>query len=265
MIGGYAAGTWNDRAHRGGLVAIAVAVVALVAVLNVLRAERVVETRWCDLFFGCWSAAYVITISALVLLDGGSASPMIVTFFPPLVFAGTCYPLRLAVYVGVAVLAAQAAISLASGGVVAESLYVTGLLGLTATMCSWQAYTLERGRRELALMSRTDHLTGMLNRRGFHERAEGELARAARVGGPVGLVLIDLDGFKRVNDAHGHAAGDELLCWVAEAMQAVLRPSDAAGRLGGDEFVLLLPGVGAGDARAVAERLRVALAERTAA
>ncbi|MEA2448218.1 MAG: hypothetical protein QOG63_150 [Thermoleophilaceae bacterium] len=267
MIAAYAGATWGERPDRGVLLGIAGAVVVLVAVVNVLRAERLVETRWCDLFFGAWSATYVVTISALALLDGGATSPLLITFFALLVFSGTCYPLRLAAYVGVAVVGAHLAISLLAGPVHDHtgSLYVAGLLALVAGMCSWQAYTLERERRELAEASRTDDLTATLNRRGFHERAIAELARAERSGEPVGLVLIDLDGFKRVNDAHGHAAGDELLAWVADRMRAGLRPSDAAGRLGGDEFALLLPGVDASGAREVAERLRAALAERTSA
>jgi diguanylate cyclase (GGDEF)-like protein len=206
-------------------------------------------------------------ICALALLDGGSGSPLLITFFAPLVFAGTCYPLRLAMQVGVAVVSVHLAISMLAGPVhdSTTSFYVAGLLALVAGMCSWQAYTLEHGRRELALASRTDHLTGTLNRRGFHERGDGELARAARLGAPVALVLVDLDGFKAVNDVHGHAAGDALLCWVADRLCAGLRPSDAAGRLGGDEFALLLPGIDAVEGRAVAERLRAQLGERTSA
>ena len=152
-----------------------------------------------------------------------------------------------------------------SGPERADSLYVSGMLALTAAMCVWQAHTHDRQRRELALASWTDHLTGAFNRRGFHERARAELARAGRAGEPVSIVLVDLDGFKRVNDAHGHAAGDELLRWVADRLRAGLRPSDVAGRLGGDEFALLLPGIDVEEAQSVAERLRTTLAERTSA
>jgi diguanylate cyclase (GGDEF)-like protein len=269
MIAAYALATWGLHPHRAALVAIAATVWVLVAAMYALRIERLVETRWCDVFFGVWSAFYVVVIAAISMLDGAGSSPLLITFFAPLVFAGTCYPLRLAVYVGVTVLTAHVAIGVGAAGDdpddLAESLYVTGMLALTAVMCSWQAYSLEGQRRELALASRTDHLTGMLNRRGFHERAEGELARAARSGDDVALVLVDLDGFKRVNDAHGHAAGDALLCWVSDRLRAGLRPSDAAGRLGGDEFALLLPGLDAVAAREVAERLRAVLAERTGA
>ena len=94
-------------------------------------------------------------------------------------------------------------------------------------MCAWQAHNHDVQREELARVSRSDPLTGCLNRRGFEERFAAELADAARHGLPFALVLLDLDQFKLVNDSHGHAAGDELLCWVVESATAVLRPRDA--------------------------------------
>jgi diguanylate cyclase (GGDEF)-like protein len=185
-------------------------------------------------------------------------------FFPVLVFAGLCYPMRIAVFVGVGGVASIFVASLATPAHAANvSWFVAGCVGMTAIMCGWQAYTLEQNRRELARASRTDHLTDSLNRRGFHEHTEAELARASRSGEPVALVLVDLDGFKAVNDAQGHAAGDELLCWVVERLRAGLRPSDVAARLGGDEFALLLPGIDAEGARPIVDRLRSELAVRT--
>jgi diguanylate cyclase (GGDEF)-like protein len=264
-VGAYIASTWGQP-HRGVMaVLIGMALLSVVAMFAT-RAERIVATRWCDVFFGIWSSGDLAIIIALAILDGGVGSPLVMVFFPVLVFAGLCYPLRMAVYVGIGGMASILAVGLAtrSGGA-DVAWFVAGCLGMTAIMCCWQAYTLERGRRELAQASRTDHLTGSLNRRGFHEHTEAELARASRSGEPVALVLIDLDGFKAVNDVHGHAAGDELLCWVVEQFRSALRPSDAAGRLGGDEFALLLPGIDADAARLVVERLRDALAERTPA
>ena len=135
-------------------------------------------------------------------------------------------------------------------------------MALTGMLCVWQARLGERQRDELAELSRTDPLTGCLNRRGFAERLDAELARAVREGTEVALVQLDLNGFKEVNDRFGHAAGDELLRWVGSTMQGLLRGSDATGRLGGDEFALLLPGVPMDEARVVAERTVAALAER---
>ncbi len=264
-VGAYIACTWGEP-HRGTMAALIGAAALSVVVMFVTRAERIVATRWCDVFFGAWSSADLAIIIALAILDGGVDSPLVMVFFPVLVFAGLCYPLGMAVFVGFGGVASTLAVGLATPTHGADlAWFVAGCLGMTAVMCGWQAYTLERGRRELAQASRTDHLTGSLNRRGFHEHTEAELARASRSGEEVALVLIDLDGFKAVNDAHGHAAGDELLCWVVDQLRSALRPSDVAGRLGGDEFALLLPGIDVDGARAVVERLRAALGRRTSA
>jgi diguanylate cyclase (GGDEF)-like protein len=138
-------------------------------------------------------------------------------------------------------------------------------MALSGGLCMWQTRLGERQRDELSVLSRTDSLTGCLNRRGFTERLDAELARAGREGGEVALVQLDLNGFKAVNDEHGHAAGDEMLRWVGATLHGLLRASDVTGRLGGDEFALLLPGLGAVDARAVADRTVAALAERIGA
>ncbi len=265
MVAAYAAGTWGDRPHRGAIAALLVVALLSIVLMVAFRAERVVATRWCDVFFAGWSTSYVVIITVFALLDGGSASPLTLIFFPVLVFAALCYPLPLAVWVGVGSLTGAIVAGVATGSHADVTVFVTGCLALTAIMCAWQAHTLERQRRDLARASRTDHLTGCLNRRGFHEHTQTELARAFRSGEPVALVLVDLDGFKAVNDVHGHAAGDELLCWVVDQLRAGLRPSDAAGRLGGDEFAMLLPGIDIAAARPVVERLRTVLAERTSA
>ena len=266
MIVAYAAATWGDGPNRSLIMLLAGVALSSVAGVELLRAERLVATRWCDHFFGTWSGLYVLVIAGLALADGGVKSPLAMTFFAVLVFAGLCYPLRLAVQIGVGCVLGYLAVGIASPGVaLGGPLYVAGILTLVAVMCAWQAQTLERQRRELADASVTDHLTGALNRRGFHEHADRELARAERSGDPVALVLVDLDGFKGVNDRNGHAAGDALLCWVVDRLRAGLRPSDVAGRLGGDEFALLLPGIDDDDARAVAGRLRTILAHRTSA
>jgi len=99
-----------------------------------------------------------------------------------------------------------------------------------------------------------DGLTGLANRVNFHEHAAAALAG----GGPVGLLLIDLDGFKAVNDTRGHAAGDALLAGVAGKLREAVRGTDLPARLGGDEFAVLLPGATAGDAEQVAARILTA-------
>ena len=101
----------------------------------------------------------------------------------------------------------------------------------------------------------TDQLTGLLNRAGFRAAAEREYALAVRTTAPVCLVVIDLDGFKAVNDWRGHAAGDQMLVELAETWTNRLRRCDVVGRHGGDEFVLLLPATDHDQATRVLERL----------
>ncbi|HET9198497.1 MAG TPA: sensor domain-containing diguanylate cyclase [Solirubrobacterales bacterium] len=101
--------------------------------------------------------------------------------------------------------------------------------------------------------SRRDALTGLPNRRAFEERLPVELARAAR-SGPVSLCLLDLDGFKRVNDRLGHPAGDEVLRQVARILEGS-RMADDCFRIGGDEFAILMPGTSGEEAAVAATRL----------
>jgi diguanylate cyclase (GGDEF)-like protein len=89
-------------------------------------------------------------------------------------------------------------------------------------------------------LSRTDELTGLLNRRGFEDELKRALARARRTGETGVLIACDVDGFKRINDSHGHAAGDEVLRRIAHTIAASVREIDAVARLGGDEFAVLL-------------------------
>jgi diguanylate cyclase (GGDEF)-like protein len=119
-----------------------------------------------------------------------------------------------------------------------------------------------RNRRlvaRLALEARTDNLTGLLNRRGFGERAELELARSHRGRSWLGLVSFDLDKFKVVNDEWGHDVGDRVLVLTAQLLAAELREVDVLARMGGEEFVVLLPDSDLADTEALAERVRGAL------
>ena len=120
--------------------------------------------------------------------------------------------------------------------------------------------TLRAMMRQLEDLAATDELTGLYNRRHFLKRAETELKRL-RKGHQSGLALIDLDHFKRVNDQHGHAAGDRVLQSFAEVAQACLRDGDILARYGGEEFVLLLPNTDADQFSACCERLREAFAD----
>jgi diguanylate cyclase (GGDEF)-like protein len=117
-----------------------------------------------------------------------------------------------------------------------------------------------RTRDELEYLAATDDLTGLANRRRFRQELARELAGAARYGSAVSLLVLDLDGFKGVNDRYGHDRGDEVLKTVASLLLRRTRKSDLVARIGGDEFALLLPGTPAGSADELAGRLGKSIA-----
>jgi diguanylate cyclase (GGDEF)-like protein len=126
-----------------------------------------------------------------------------------------------------------------------------------------QRERMKRRTEELEESATTDPLTGLGNRRVFDDRLEAESARVRRYGTPLALLMIDIDGFKEVNDGHGHTAGDAVLKGIAALIVSSVRETDIATRYGGDEYALLLPGIGKTEAFAVAEKLRSSVAEMT--
>ncbi len=117
---------------------------------------------------------------------------------------------------------------------------------------------------QLRQIASTDHLTGALSRRAWTERAQAEVARARRYGRPLALAILDIDKFKRINDAYGHPAGDIVIKHIAEICSLALRQSDLFGRFGGEEFVLMMPETGCDEAFAAAERIRNVFANNPA-
>jgi two-component system chemotaxis family response regulator WspR len=116
---------------------------------------------------------------------------------------------------------------------------------------------LEQVSRELEALAHTDALTGAANRRSFDLSLEAEWRRASRDRKPLALLLFDVDFFKRLNDQHGHPAGDEVLRRLAlQLRNHARRPGDLHARYGGEEFALILPATGAGAAVQIAEDVR---------
>jgi diguanylate cyclase (GGDEF)-like protein len=115
--------------------------------------------------------------------------------------------------------------------------------------------------QDLQLQASTDPLTGLLNRRAIEIAADRAFAESRHSHQPLTAILIDLDGFKKINDSLGHQAGDVTLIAVARRLQQGLRKHDLLARLGGDEFVILLPGTSLATATEMAERLRVSVEE----
>jgi len=121
---------------------------------------------------------------------------------------------------------------------------------------------LQEANRRLEELATTDDLTGLANRRRFMEVLKLEVERSRRHGSNLALVMIDIDGFKAINDAYGHAFGDRVLVEVAKALQGDARVTDLAARYGGDEFMVLMPETRVEEALGAVERMRKRIAER---
>jgi diguanylate cyclase (GGDEF)-like protein/putative nucleotidyltransferase with HDIG domain len=261
---GYALATWE---HENRTLIVTIFALGMVGgvVVAVLPLGRILTSRLRDAFFITWSLFDIGLIGVSVAADGGARSAFTLLFFLPMVFAAAFYPLRTFVPVGVANVFAFVIVGDLYGDPNPSYVaFAAACLAFAAVLCAWQAQNHDRHREHLTLMSRTDPLTDCLNRRGFEEAVSGTLDDALRNARSTGLVLLDLDNFKTINDLHGHAAGDELLCWVVDALRATVRAMDTIGRLGGDEFAVLAPDLSENDALALAERIRQKLAERIA-
>jgi diguanylate cyclase (GGDEF)-like protein/putative nucleotidyltransferase with HDIG domain len=261
----YACATWSggNRALICGLFvagflgAIAVAVLPLDEILHRPTLSKA--------FFVTWSILDIGLIAVAVAADDGARSPFTLLFFLPMVFAAAFYPLSIFVPVGTIDVFSFLFVGNLYGNPGIEYVtFVAACLAFAAVLCAWQAQNHDRARERLTLASRTDPLTESLNRRGFEERVRAQLDESQRTGRSFSLVLLDLDEFKAVNDLHGHAAGDELLCWVVETVRRTVRPMDTVGRLGGDEFAVLAPDANEADAALLGERIGEVLSDRIA-
>ncbi len=262
-VSAWIAATW-DRPHRGGLVAMVVGAALTTVVIAMLPRERIVDGRYRELFFLSWSMSLILFITVAAALDTGVRSPIVLLLFLTLVYAALSYPRWAVAVISVVSLLSVLGLGMMNGSLSSaptQPIYLAGLmltLAISGVMCMLQARIQEQARVELGRLSRSDPLTGCLNRLGFSER----LAGPARTDPGLSLILLDFDDFKAVNDVHGHAAGDELLRWAAQTMSATLRPGDFLARLGGDEFAALLPGTNSEQALVIAERLQLALSAR---
>ncbi|MCM0612616.1 diguanylate cyclase [Marinobacter sediminum] len=122
---------------------------------------------------------------------------------------------------------------------------------------------LERANEQLAKLSKTDRLTGLLNRGTWENLVDAEYERYCRYGHATSLVMFDLDHFKKVNDTCGHLAGDEVIKHAASITRSNLRQSDTIGRYGGEEFGIILPETDAEGARVICERIRESIEQST--
>lgn len=135
------------------------------------------------------------------------------------------------------------------------------VLGTIAILAAWR----EEAERQLHKLATTDGLTGLFNRHGWAAQTRSPLQQAQRHGHPLSLLMVDLDHFKRINDTHGHEAGDKALQFMGQLLQRCQRAGDVGARVGGEEFCVLLPHTDTAAAQAFDARLRAELAASAAA
>jgi diguanylate cyclase (GGDEF)-like protein len=215
------------------------------------------------LMFAAWAGSEVIIAVSVALTGGPTVATMSWLAIPIVTLASRFSDRGIAVGVATAL-----GLLLAVGfGVDAHAVLhdPTLVIAPAALICAITMLSIALMRSDVEHRSRAviDELTGMLNRTALAMRVEELAQQSALTGDPVGVVVADIDRFKRINDAHGHGKGDAVLRDIAYLMRKELRAFDLAYRLGGEEFLVLLPGADLGEATAVAEQLREAVEGET--
>jgi diguanylate cyclase (GGDEF)-like protein len=252
-----------SRHHRGLLLLVGLVVVSVPALLLLPLRAMMRDWRGPTLFYA-WTLATAVVVIIATRLDGGASSPLDALLFLTLTFTAVAYSPTGVVAMGSAMTAGYL-LFVELPGLTSGGLFFLAIMGVFTAVCamssanSWSAYDrqmlLIRTQETLAA---TDALTGIPNRRLFLERV-AQAMEAAAEGHPSVVCLVDLDGFKAVNDADGHAAGDAVLTAVAAALGGAVRETDTVARLGGDEFAVLADVTAGFTAVELAERLREAV------
>ncbi|UOY03125.1 GGDEF domain-containing protein [Blastococcus sp. PRF04-17] len=256
----------DTPARHSAVILVALAPVILGCPLVLLLPLRAMmrDSRGPTLFY-LWSAAETVVVVLVTRWDGGSSSPLDALLFLALTYAAVAYsPYGVVLMGAFMTLSYLIAVELpdltTSGSFYMVSMGFFTIVCAMASANSWAVYDRQvELMRDQELLAATDPLTGIPNRRAFLERLH-DAVHAAAWGHQTVLCLVDLDGFKGVNDAGGHAAGDELLKAVARALGGAVRETDTVARLGGDEFAVLADVDVAFSGEMLAERLRGAVA-----
>jgi diguanylate cyclase (GGDEF)-like protein len=258
----------TDSPGRNHPVILAIAGLVILTVPGLLLlplAAMMRDSRGPTMFYA-WSIGTTVLVVIGTRLDGGSSSPLDALLFLILTFMAVAYSPYGVVAMGT-VMTACYLLFVELPGLTTSGLFFAAIMAAFTMVCamasanSWAAYDrqviLIRTQETLAS---TDPLTGIPNRRAFIERVSGAVNDAAW-GHRTVVCLVDLDGFKAVNDAGGHAAGDAMLKAVGSALGAAVRETDTVARLGGDEFAVLADISVATSGEMLAERLRAAVAQ----
>jgi diguanylate cyclase (GGDEF)-like protein len=212
-----------------------------------------VGSRLPTLAFECLAGAASLTVSYTVSHAATHGGMMITAFaYPWIAIYSAHFFSRRAVTVQGALISVGFGVALVLGGLSHVFVYWVIVIATIWSICIVMGHLSETLRRQ----ADTDPLTGLLNRNGFLVAANREHAIAQRTGNPLTVAVLDLDGFKQINDLQGHAVGDRVLADIGRLWCERLRAGDIIARHGGDEFALLLPATSPEGAVAVLDRLR---------
>jgi len=262
---GYVLLTHSPGRHNPVILVLCGLVMAGCPLLLLLPLPAMMRDSRGPTMFYLWSFATTVVVIIGTRLDGGPSSPLDALLFLTLTFLAVAYSPYGVMVMGSLMTAAYLVFVELPGLTTSGLFFVIIMLAFTmvcamASANSWAAYDrhvlLMRTQETLAA---TDPLTGIPNLRAYLERV-AEAVEAAAWGHPTVVCLVDLDGFKAVNDLGGHAAGDAMLRAVASALGAAVRETDTVARLGGDEFAVLADISAGFYGEMLAERLRDAVA-----
>ena len=263
---GYVLVTHSAGRHNPGILALCGLVIVGCPALLLLPLRPMMRDRRGPTLFYVWSLVTAVLVIVGTRLDGGASSPLDALLFLTLTYMATAYPPYGVVAMG-AVMTAGYSLFVELPGLTTSGMFFLAVMVAFTMICamssanSWAVYDRQVLLiRAQEMLASTDSLTGIPNRRAFLERVSAAVDSAAW-GHPTVVCLVDLDGFKAVNDVGGHAAGDTMLTAVGAALGAAVRETDTVARLGGDEFAVLADVSVSFSGEMLAERLREAVAE----
>jgi diguanylate cyclase (GGDEF)-like protein len=265
FVVGYVLVTSSPGRHHPVILGMAVAVMVTVPALLLLPLPAMMRDSRGPTMFYAWSVATTALVVLGTRLDGGASSPLDALLFLTLGYMAAAYSPYGVVATG-GMMTGSYLLFVELPDLTTSGAFFLAVMGAFTMICamssanSWAAYDRQVHLiRTQETLASTDPLTGIPNRRAYLERVSAAVDAAAW-GHPTVVCLVDLDGFKSVNDAGGHAAGDAMLKAVATALGGAVRETDTVARLGGDEFAVLADISATFSGEMLAERLRAAVA-----